>query len=303
MRRGDATLEKNRCLVAAVWLLGAISCTVHAQSAQETKLEVTDVQFEPLQQGKNVVRVEVRNASNEDQVFRTHIFTRSPEYGRGGVGWGTGFFDTIPAGKTVWTRFAFKIQGPMTKSTLIRLTLSNPGPQEGFSEEAWAKSEGPNQWFKRTEYQARNLTWARTDSSEDQPALFTEGFAVYMSQRLGVHALEDLSGGQATIDERARELKAKGDWIELAELMTYPEIGSARSRPAVAYAQAASFVKFLIDTYGKDKFLQAYTTLKNSDNKDTHAQNATSLAAIYGRSPQELRDAWEATLVQETTRR
>jgi hypothetical protein len=135
------------------------------------------------------------------------------------------------------------------------------------------------------------------------PALFNEGFAVYMSQHLGAHALKDLGGGQATIDERARELKAKGEWIDLAELMSYTEIGSAESRPPIAYAEAASFVKFLIGTYGKDKFLQAYKTLKNSHDRAVQTRNAAELAAIYGKSLPQLRDAWEALLVQEAVRR
>jgi hypothetical protein len=128
------------------------------------------------------------------------------------------------------------------------------------------------------------------------PALFIEGFAVYMSQRLGADALEDLSGGTATIGERTRQLREQGEWIDLDELICYTEIGSMDSRPPVAYPLAASFVEFLIDTYGKDKFLQVYSTLKNSNNPDVHAQNARALASIYGQSLEQLRDAWEETL-------
>jgi hypothetical protein len=135
------------------------------------------------------------------------------------------------------------------------------------------------------------------------PALFSEGFAVYMSQRLGAPALEDLGGGQATIEDRARALKAEGDWIELAELMAYTEIGSAQSRPPVAYPEAASFVKFLMDMYGKDKFLQAYQTLKNSNDGSVQARNAAELAAIYGHSVSQLGEAWEASLLSKAVQR
>ncbi len=502
-----------------------------AQAAQQASLEVTKVQFEPLQQGKNVVRVEVRNTSDQNQVFRTHIQTRSPDYA-GGVGWGTGFFETIPAPETIWTRFVFKIQGPVTESTYIRLTFANPGPQKGFDEAASLQGDGWKQSFKQTEYKSRDLAWAKTDGQQDQPvsaeqasaitevlrqiqghvregryaqawplftkdyqkaefqatgldrfiramepkspmdfafnwektpflglktarvvqrdeklrlaadtqgqtwtldfvqeegqwkldwiaghtpralqwqhwedyvlprmkkhvtehfdvyffegstaakeieriakdkergyqeignflgtdpnvhirlvlfedettklletghqgmgwaygqtivevynekesldpfheavhvlmgnsgrppALFNEGLAVYMSQRLGAHALKDLGGGQATIEERAREMKAKGEWIELAQLIAYTEIGSAQSRPPVAYAEAASFVKFLIDTYGKDKFLQIYRIVKNSEDPTIQARNVTELAAVYGTSLPQLQKAWEAS--------
>ena len=528
-------------LLTAVMLLAATGGSTRAQGQQPaTKLEVTDLQFEPLQQGKNVVRVEVKNTSQLDQVLRTHIYTRSPEYGRHGVGWGAGFFKTIPAGATVWTRFAFKIQGPLTESTFIRLTFVNAGPRNGFNEEAWLNGETRNQWFKRAEYQARDLTWAKNDLQQEEtvsadqadailavfrriqgnirardyaqawqsftadyqqaefqstgyegfakamepqavldcafvwerepflrleplrvirkpagfsllarmqdetwtidfaqedgqwridgitgytprillwqdweehvlprmeryntehldvyffpdstaarqskriaqekekgyreicrflgtdpnlriklvlfedkatkhwetghqgmgwaygitivevyndkesldpfhetvhilmhrfgrpPALFSEGFAVYMSQRLGAPALEDLGGGQATIEDRARALKAEGDWIELAELMAYTEIGSAQSRPPVAYPEAASFVKFLMDTYGKDKFLQAYQTLKNSNDGSVQARKAAELAAIYGHSVSQLGEAWEASLRSKAVQR
>jgi len=119
---------------------------------------------------------------------------------------------------------------------------------------------------------------------------------VHMSQYLGAHALEDLGGGTATIEQRAKELKAQDQWIDLDELMTYTEIGSAESRPPIAYAEAASFVQFLIETYGKDKFLQAYQTLKNSNKPEVHRQNALELATIYGRSLQQLREAWKTAL-------
>lgn len=126
------------------------------------------------------------------------------------------------------------------------------------------------------------------------PALFNEGFAVYISETLGGHALESLGGDQATIDQRVKELKSKGDWIELPQLLTFTEIGSAESRPPVAYAQAASFVKFMIDTYGKDKFLQAYRTLQNSNNKTVQEQNIKKLEQICGKPLPTLQQQWEA---------
>ena len=102
-----------------------------------------------------------------------------------------------------------------------------------------------------------------------------------------------MSGGRATIYERVRELKSKDEWIELEELITYNEIGSRESRPPVAYAEAASFVKFLIDKYGKDKFLQAYKKLKNSNNKLVHWTNKRALQKIYGKQLSELQEEWE----------
>jgi len=500
------------------------------ETEAHSNLNVLDIKFEPIRQGKNVVRVKVQNTSDEDQTFRMQIYTRSPDYGRRGVGWGTSFFETIEGREAKWTRFAFKIQGPITDATYIRLDFHNPAPAASFDLKKWLQKEGRQRWFKRIKYastdlqhhkadevrikpasksQAQGVTkaferiqtyikdeeydqawqlftkdyqdaefqlhglenfkrimnpsrpidsafwWEKEDflklqpasvvkkngvltlqaASENQqwsidfisengqwkidwiagytpralqwqnweqhvlprmekrgtehfdiyyfkdstaereidqiaeqkdkgfreicrfldrdsdirirmvlfedgqtkhaetghqgmgwaygstivevhneqerldpyhetthvlmrpfgspPALFNEGFAVYMSERLGAHALEDLSGGLATIYERVRELKRKGEWIELEELITYTEIGSRESRPPVAYAEAASFVKFLIDKYGKDKFLQTYKNLRNSDDKTVQRKNIKALQQIYGKSLSELETEWE----------
>ncbi len=131
------------------------------------------------------------------------------------------------------------------------------------------------------------------------PALFNEGFATYMSETLGAPALENLGGGKTTLHQRVRDLKAKGDWIPLSELLGYTEIGSARSRPFVAYPEAGSFVQFLIDVHGKDKFLQAYGTLRNSDQETIRKENARRLAEIYGQSLDAIKEKW-LTKVSQT---
>jgi hypothetical protein len=125
------------------------------------------------------------------------------------------------------------------------------------------------------------------------PALFNEGFATYISERLGSHALAAMNGGESSIYERVRQLDRKGELIELEELLTYTEIGSRQSNPPVAYPQAASFVKFLIETYGKDNFLDSYRTLKNSSEKSVQQQNLQTLQRIYGTSFTRLRNEWK----------
>ena len=505
-------------------------------ATEKANLKILDVQFEPIRQGKNVVRVKVQNTSEQDQTFRIQIYTRSPDYGRSGVGWGTSFFDTIKQHEAKWTRFAFKIQGPITDATYIRLDFHNPGPAASFDMEAYFKEKERKKWFKRTKYSSSDIKhyeadespakpgskdkseaviqtfrqiqncitdkkyeqvwqlftkdykdaefqlpgleaferimkasrpidsafwWQRDDflnlkpadvverdgvltltaTNEGQtwridfaqeegrwkidwiagyvprflqwqnweehvldkmekrstkhfdiyyskeltaareieqiaeqkdkgfqeicrflgkesevrirlvlfedgrtkhaetghqgrgwaygntiveiyneqeqldpyhetthvlmrpfgspPALFNEGFAVYMSERLGAHALDDLGGGLSTIYERVREIKSKGQLIELEELITYTEIGSTESRPPAAYPEAASFVKFLIDEYGQDKFLQAYKKLKSSNSKIVHWTNKRALQKIYGKPLSELQEEWEKGFQKE----
>ena len=494
---------------------------------QESSLKILDVKFEPIRQGKNIVRVKVQNISEQDQLFKIGIYTRSPDYGPNGIGWGTSFSETIRPQETKWARFAFKIQGPITDKTLVRLSFFNPDSlqsnehTEHFEQRIYASSDLEHNkgdqtaaksaseaeakavveafrqiqnlireekyeqaWqfftkdyqdaefqssgleaFKRTMnperpidsafrwerqdflnlqpegvvvrdgvfaltakddkqnwtidfilkehkwkidwiagYVPRVLGWqnweqrllptmekrstkhfdiyyfkgstaakeidkiaeqkdkgfeeickflgkdsdlrihlvlfedGRTKHEEtghqgrgwaygstivevynekeqldpyhetthilmrpfgNPPALFNEGFAVYMSERLGAFALDDLGGGRATIYERVRELKSKGEWIDLEKLITFNEIGSPESRPSVAYAEAASFVKFLIDKYGKDKFLRAYGEHKNSNSKVIHFTNKMALQNIYGKQLPHLQNEWEKAFKKE----
>ena len=130
------------------------------------------------------------------------------------------------------------------------------------------------------------------------PALFNEGLAVYMSERLGAHALNAMGGGEASVHERVKELNGKGEWIPLEKLLTYTEIGSGETNPPVAYPEAASFVKFLIDKYDKDEFLKAYKTLRNSNDKATQQQNVKALEKIYGKSLDELKTEWKRAFLR-----
>lgn len=507
-----------------------------AGTLKKNNLKILEVKFEPIRQGKNAVRVKVQNTSEEEQIFRLQIYTRSPNYGRDGMGWGTSFFDTITANETKWIRFVFKIQGPITNATYIRLDFHNPGPAASFDREKYFQKKDRKKWFKRIKYSSSDIKHYKADESlvkpapktkseaviqtflqmqnlirdekyeeawrlftndyqdaefqlsglenfkrimnpsrpidsafwwekddflnlqpktvterdgvftlettcEDQswtidfvhensqwkidwiagyrprilgwqnweerllpkmekhsiahfdiyyfkdstaekeidkianqkekglkqicqflgkdsdvrirvvlfesreskhqetghqgmgwafgntivevynskeqldpyhetthilinpygnpPALFNEGFAVYISELLGAYALEDLSGGQLSIYERTRELKNKSEWIDLQQLITYTEIGSLESRPPISYPEAAAFVKFLIDKYGKDKFFKTYKTLKNSNKKAIQQQNIKKLQRIYGKSLAELENEWENTFSED----
>ncbi|HNS21121.1 MAG TPA: M56 family metallopeptidase [Sedimentisphaerales bacterium] len=492
-------------------------------NAATGNLRISDIKFDPIQKGKNVVRLQVQNLTEQDQVFAVSVQARSPDVG----GWGTTFFDTIQAGRTQWTRCAFAFRGAIAGSAHVELSFYDPGPAAGFDAQKWFAGEPWDHWFDRHKYFGRDLpqreaprlplpaasqdqakaaldaleavrTCARQSRYEDAwnlftrdyrdagyfrkfaifknrmeqaedpdgsgefrkallglkpgsvavrdnalvvtatyeqqewtidlvqedglwkvdwidgdvdsqprktrwedsvlpkiekrsaahfdiyyhkdstaareidqiardkdrgfdeicrflgkdsdirirlvlfedgdtkqratghqgagwaygativevynekerldpyhetthilmgplgspPALFNEGFATYMSERLGAPALENLGGGKTTLHQRVRDLQAKGDWIPLSELLSYTEIGSARSRPFVAYPEAGSFVQFLIDTHGKDKFLQAYGTLRNSDQQATRKENAQSLARIYGQRLDSLETQW-----------
>ncbi|MCE5340181.1 MAG: hypothetical protein LLF92_03525 [Planctomycetaceae bacterium] len=517
----------NIFLVAGLILFPAVLQAGEIISSNDN-FEIYSINFEPIQQGKNVVFVDVKNKSDKTQNFAIHIYTRSPDYGKDGMGWGMGFVRVIEPNDTQHLRFIYKIQGPANDNTLLDIKFINPESlaynesEKPFYEkhytggelkcvletnrrlqpaeekvkelsatlkviqtfirnkeyrEAWQffsedyknaefqalgaaelkKRMEPNEpldsafsWekddflrlmpmgaFYKNEntlvltvangrqtwkidfiydgvtykidwiagYEPRVLMWqdwekrllpdmqkrstahfdfyyskystARNDIDEicaqrekgfqeicqflgknsdaqitfiffedektkvqetghqgkgwaygstivevynrqtkldpyheiahvlmqaygNPPALFGEGFAVYISEHLGANALEYLGGEKLTVHQRTNDLKNKGQWIPLSQLITYTEIGSTESKPEIAYPLAGSFVKFLIDTYGKDKFLQAYRQLKNSDKTDVQKQNIKSIEQICGESLEQLEQEWEKSLGQRT---
>jgi len=124
------------------------------------------------------------------------------------------------------------------------------------------------------------------------PAIFNEGFATYMSERLG----KNLGGGDASLYQKVRDLKSKGDWISLKDLIVYDDIGPEWSRPPVSYPEAGAFVKFLIDTYGKEKFLQAYKSLENSKDNSVIEENIKKLEEIYDKPLDALAEEWHKAM-------
>jgi hypothetical protein len=132
------------------------------------------------------------------------------------------------------------------------------------------------------------------------PAVLNEGVAVYMSERLGAPALRYLGGGDQTIYARVRDFKQKGEWISLKELLSYTNIGSQGSRTALAYTEAGAFVKFLIETFGKEKFLDAFKKLENSEDPKIRRQNQEELERIYGSPLQKLEEDWERSFLSNS---
>ena len=78
----------------------------------------------------------------------------------------------------------------------------------------------------------------------------------------------------------------------MKQLFGYTEIGSEKSNPPVAYAQAACFVEFLIQMYGKESFLKAYNSLTNTGKEEKIAENLKRLDEIYSKSINTLESEW-----------
>jgi len=132
----------------------------------------------------------------------------------------------------------------------------------------------------------------------DPPAAFNEGLAVYMSESLGADALKNLGSPGKTVDEAVVAARSQGRIITLETLLTFTDIGPEESNPQVSYPEAASLVKFLIKSYGLEKFRLAYSSLKNANDPQGIEANRQTFKRIYGAFPQEIEGAWLAGLAK-----
>lgn len=101
-------------------------------AAVQSNLKILNIELEPVAQGKNVLYATVKNTSATEQLFAIHIYTRSVDYGPQGVGWGTQFFEKFNSNETKRVKFAYKIQGPVTENTYIRVKFYNPSTEAEF---------------------------------------------------------------------------------------------------------------------------------------------------------------------------
>jgi hypothetical protein len=124
------------------------------------------------------------------------------------------------------------------------------------------------------------------------PALLSEGYATYVSERLGADALALLGHPGRTVDDAACDNIRAGMLIPLDTLIRFTEIGSAASNPSVAYPEAASVVKHLIEQYGVEAFRDAYASLRSGDDSATAGANVAALDRLYGRSLGQLEREW-----------
>jgi hypothetical protein len=97
------------------------------------------------------------------------------------------------------------------------------------------------------------------------PALIDEGTAVYLSQLFGDKAFSRLIGYPTkSINEILLLLNKKEGLINISTLLSSDEIGNS-NKAVLEYCTSASFVEFLIKEFGKQKFLELYKSLSNSN--------------------------------------
>lgn len=109
----------------------------------------------------------------------------------------------------------------------------------------------------------------------DPPAMFNEGFAAYNQKN-------HIWGGQH-IDIWAKKYKQKNALWRIEDIFAFTDIGSGPTKANIAYPQAASMVKYIIDKYGIDKFTELFRTLKRSNDPEHIETNKREFKRILGK--------------------
>ncbi len=122
----------------------------------------------------------------------------------------------------------------------------------------------------------------------DPPAMFNEGFAVYMQ--------EDHPWRGRDVDVIAAKLAREGRLTDLKKLLAREEIGSQNDDGQVAYPQSGSFVGFLLGSFGKDKFLEAYARLQNGGSEQQQ-HNLAVIEEVFGQQLEQLQQRWRGSLM------
>lgn len=139
------------------------------------------------------------------------------------------------------------------------------------------------------------LAHVLTNQIGEVPAMFAEGFAVYVSERLAYDALRHLGSPGSSVDETVCSLLVEGSVFGLAELSALEEIGSPGSRPGVAYPQSASVVEFLIDSYGEERFRALYRALAAKEGEPAD-RTAAAFENVLASSVARIDDRWRSAV-------
>jgi hypothetical protein len=117
----------------------------------------------------------------------------------------------------------------------------------------------------------RQLIHILTYELNDPPVLIEEGLAVYLSEKLGNNSLLTLIGyPDSTTDEVLQHLLSKEKLLPLEDILKLRKISDSEN-VKLAYLQSASFIKFLIERFGKNKLLEWVSeSSKNDYEKNIH---------------------------------
>jgi prepilin-type processing-associated H-X9-DG protein len=241
----------------------------------QSRLKILNTELDPVAQGKNVLYATVKNTTNTEQLFAIHIYTRSVDYGPEGIGWGTPFFEMLKPGETKRLRFVYKIQGPVTDNTYIRVKYFNPASEadyeyeKPFAQHLYQGADLPKPQATKTLKPASAEQLAeisnalkiiqnhiRNKEYENAWGLFTEDYQKAEYQIRGFEAFQKQM--EPTHPTYSAFLWEKEDFLKLKPLKAFTDNGTLKLQAACDDAQwTIDFIKE--DNRWKINWIAGYT--------------------------------------------
>lgn len=133
------------------------------------------------------------------------------------------------------------------------------------------------------------------------PAMWDEGFAVYVSARLGADAMRNFGYPGQEIDDALRGHLAGREAYAWSELAGLEEIGDAPD-VVLAYLQSASFVAFVAGQFGDESLRDVLRTVGRDSPRDAVARSNAALLSSVGEGGSAVWTLWRRRLGRTASR-
>jgi len=165
--------------------------------------------------------------------------------------------------------------------------------ETGHQGAGWAFDNNMVEVYSDTEKvdPAHELTHVIAGGFGEPPAILNEGLGVYMEKGHEWHGVP--------VDLTTAGLVRDGRFVPLIELLKRTEIGARHDDGEVAYPESASFVKFVVDKYEREKFLELYRRLRNGDSDRVLMGNVKIIKEVLGKDVDALEEEWKKSLAAE----
>ena len=117
-----------------------------------------------------------------------------------------------------------------------------------------------------------------------------------LSEGLGVYMEKGHTWNGVSVDVTTAGLVSDGRFVPVIELLKRTEIGARDDDGEVAYPESGGFVKYVVDTYGREKLIELYRQLRSGDSDDALLRNARLIKTILGKDVNSIEEDWKKAL-------
>jgi beta-lactamase regulating signal transducer with metallopeptidase domain len=196
-------------MISILFALLVIPTSMAFIKRSPSNITIAEIDFDPIHQGKNFVFIQAQNTSSREQILIINVYTRSPDIGHNGIGWGRDFVELLASNEMKQMKFPFDIQGPVTQNTYIRLLFYNPDNIENRKKK---------NYFEMRKYRSVDVTNLGLESRKEFKSA---------SENLYEEILTVFNNFQKLIQDRQYE-KAWGYFSEDFKSVKYVKIGLSK---------------------------------------------------------------------------